>query len=569
MRHSHHARFLRATALVFILSAGVQSFGAPVTLWNEVTGDGSLTVTVDDFGSFADGFAGGPAMPDLFNPSPDPVEGELFEEFATFATEVFLFVDPSGDGNGTHRAVLSTHAGILSTYENGNIDCVIVQENSTDNLPTSTDSEFRCTGDGFAITFVLTQTVSAAPDGPHGEATAELEQTYAVTAEGLAPLDVTLVKHIDEDMPWGGIVNFYLDDIVGADFAELARPQVYARDRDLNTAVVTLRTREDMWTDPRTVDFVYYPGKQNLPPPPGNPNYPTAICPVQDYGTDFQIWDNYGVPNCWRNYVPGVGYDVPGETPDVQGDSFIGLQVNARLADGGNPYEVTFVTRYGHGPLDAAPQIMHERGRPGQTRPHSGYIDPRTEVAFPPLEPEPEGLTEAYIKFSDHVFDCDGLDLLPDNFALSETGNGNPPEVIAVENANPPHRVYWRVEWDRPLTLQEWTTLRADACNVNGIPIKIEGDLGPGVAEPDRVDFAFLPGNVDQDETNAPFDLLVLRQYLNHVAVPVYGTLEDVADADRNSVITPFDLLRFRQLVNGIPPATQPWAGESLNHQQP
>ncbi len=558
------------TIILITVGAAAHTQAAPVTLWNEVTGDGSLTVTVDDYGSFADTFGGGPQMLDLFNPSPDPLEGELFEEFATFATEVFLFIDPSGVGNGTHRAVLSTHAGILSTYPNGNANCEIVQENSTDNLPTSTDSEFRCEGGGSNLTFTLTQTVSSAPGGPNDVATASLEQTYAVTSESLSVVEFILVKHIDADMPWGGGSGFYLDDTVGVDFAELGRPQVYAVDRNLNTAAMTLRTREDMWLDPRTVDFVYYPGKQNLPPPPGNPNYPDASCPAHDYGTDIQIWDSYGVPNCWKNYVPQVGYDVPGQSPvDAEGDSFMGLQLDARVTGGEAPYELTFVTQYGHGPLVAPPQIMHERGRPGQTRPHSGYMDPRTEVGFPPQPPEPMGLTETVIKFSDRVFACDGSDVGVGNFFLSETGDGNPPVIVSVEDANPPHQVHWRVEWDRPITLQEWTTLRTHVCNAEFFPIQPQGDLGPGVNEPDRVDVAFLPAGISQSGHVDPFDLLLLRQLLNDFAVPAYGTLEDLVDTDRSGVITPFDLLRFRQLINGIPPATRSWAGESLNHPRP
>lgn len=124
----------------------------PVPLWNGVTGDGSLTVTVDDFGSHADAFQGGPQWLDFFDPSADPIEGELFEDFPTFATNLFFFIDPSEIGNGTHRGVASSHQGILATYNDGNITCVVTRENSTDNLPASTDSAFSCTGRVWRLT---------------------------------------------------------------------------------------------------------------------------------------------------------------------------------------------------------------------------------------------------------------------------------------------------------------------------------------------------------------------------------------------------------------------------------
>ncbi len=536
-----------------------------VTLWNQVTGDGSLTVTVDDFGSHADTFAGGQAWLDFFDPSADPIQGELPEEFVVFADHVFFFIDPSEIGNGTHRGVATTHQGLLATYDDGNIHCVITQPNSTDNLPTSTDSTFSCTGPGVAFDVELIQTVSALPTGPDG-ATAALEQNYAVTNVGDNPLELILTKHIDMDMPWGG-GTFHLDDLVGADFAEFVRPQVFARDDGLVTSYLTLRTAVDMWLDPGTLDSVFYAGKQGITPPP-NPYYPPSGCPTYDYGTDFQVWDNFGAPNCWKNHVPGVGHNVPGESPSLDGDAFIGMQVEFRLSVD-DPHDVTFVQQYGRGPRDAPPQIMHERGWAGQTRPHSAYVDPRTDVAFPPLPPDPRGLTEAFIRFSDNVVDFNGGDVNAGNLSMSETGGSPAPSIIAVDDANPPHGVYFRVQWDRQITLQEWSGLVANVINFNGLPILFGGDQGPGVNESDRVDFAALPADIDQNGTVNPLDLLTFKQFVNGIAAPVLGTFEDRLDINRDNTVNPLDLLAFKQLINGIPPATQPWAGESLNNPQP
>ncbi len=95
------------------------------------------------------------------------------------------------------------------------------------------------------------------------------------------------------------------------------------------------------------------------------------------------------------------------------------------------------------------------------------------------------------------------------------------------------------------------------------------GDLRPGVDEHDRIDFLFLPGDVDQNGVVQPFDLLQFRQIVDGIYVPAQGIDEDYADTNRTGEITPFDLLMYRQLINGVPPATQPWAGETANNPQP
>ncbi len=347
-------RPIRAGVVVLVLAIVGPLSAAEVTLDNGVIGDGHLSVTVDDFGSFADAFQGGPQWVDFFDPSADPVQGEFGEEYATFSANLYLFIDDSGTGIGTHRVALSDHAGINTTYPNPSFTCSVTSENSMNNLPTSTSSAFQCTGaGGFTLNLTLTQSVSALPQGKNGEALGQLEQTYTVTNAG-ADVRLTMTKHIDEDMPWGtppAGSNFAQDDLVGADFAALGRPQVYAQDGDLTTAALVLRTREDMTKNPLTVPggFSYYVGKQNLPTPPGNPNFPGGACPAHAFGTDLQIWDGFGVPNCWKDFVPGVGYNVPGISPQTSGDSFMGLQVAAQLG-AGQSYEVTFSTLYGFRP---------------------------------------------------------------------------------------------------------------------------------------------------------------------------------------------------------------------------
>lgn len=350
MRHSGKT----AAGLVALVSMLVS--GAEVTIDNQVVGDGHLNITTDDFGAFAAAFAGGFAWLDLFDPSADPKQGPLDEEFPTFGTNLFLFTGPSGCGEGLQRVALALHEGIASTYQ-GNLDTEIIEANKLVD-PQTTASAFVVSGGGVDLRFDLIQHVDSDPTGPGGEAVAFIEQTYAITNQGPITLNFVLIKHIDPDMKWSGGPSTWLDDIVGVDFFEFDRPQVFGQDAELLPAAFVLRTREDMTLNPATQTFSYYAGKQGVTPP-GNPAFPCDDCPMYDYGTDFQIWNNYGVPNCWRNFVPGAGYNVPGAVPPLSGDTLMGLQLEVSLASGA-VYEVTFVTRYGFRPVipDCLPPVL-------------------------------------------------------------------------------------------------------------------------------------------------------------------------------------------------------------------
>ncbi len=344
-----------ALVVLALGASALSARGAPLTIWNGVEGDGSLTVTTDDFGSFGDWLFG----PEVFDPSPDPDQGDV-PAAVTFATFLYVSVDPSAVGNGTHHGVLTTHPGLSAYYDDGNLVGIVTVPNTLIDFQTCA-SEFNVIGPGIRVSFTLTQRVSTAPNGPDGERVAKLEQMYTMVNARPEALNFVVTKHVDQEMPWDPGQPYHLDDRVGMDLSELDRPQVYSQayfqGAESTTVVMMLRTREDMTENPMTTthpqtgasNSVYYVGKQKLAVPPGNPDFPGGQCPEHDYGTVFQIWDNYGLPNCWKNFVPGVGYDVPGMSPGVSGDAFIGLQTEAALTDG-NTYEMTFVTVYGRRP---------------------------------------------------------------------------------------------------------------------------------------------------------------------------------------------------------------------------
>jgi hypothetical protein len=245
------------------------------------------------------------------------------------------------------------------------------------------------------------------------------------------------------------------------------------------------------------------------------------------------------------------GFDVAvsGDTPLVATDEF--------------DDQTGAVYVYTIGP-NAVPFIVHATGDMGDTRPFTGYVDPRLESTngeFPDL-----GIDEITLVFNQPVRALGGGPLDVGSFSVTSTG-GIPPSVVGVDDSENPSV---RITFDSLPPLQEWTIIVANVENaLCGNPIESLGNLGPGVEEPDRVDFLFLPGDVDQNEVVQPFDLLRFRQIVNEIFVPPMGIPEDYVDTNRTGEITPFDLLMYRQLINGTPPATQPWAGETANHPQP
>ncbi len=208
---------------------------------------------------------------------------------------------------------------------------------------------------------------------------------------------------------------------------------------------------------------------------------------------------------------------------------------------------------------DSGPRIVCGTGEEGETQPCCGYIDPRgLNSNGSDLD---TGLTSALLRFDRPVFKCDGSEVDTSSFTVMETGGGTPPSITSATYVGG-DQAYVEVVWDRSITLQEWTTIIAvDICDADGTPIKSNGDLGPGVIEPDRVDYGFLPADVDQSGCVTPFDLLKFRQFVNDVVTPNCPKI-DFVDFNRNNAIDPFDLLMFRQL------ATR-WAGECINNPQP
>lgn len=215
-------------------------------------------------------------------------------------------------------------------------------------------------------------------------------------------------------------------------------------------------------------------------------------------------------------------------------------------------------------PPAGPPYIVHGLGREGETRPFTGYVDPRSESSNG--VDWNMGIDEIELLFSEPVRALGGGPWDVTSFMVHTTG-GRAPTIVEVDSsANP--LVVIRFDPDTPPPLQEWTTVVAQVEDLTGDPMVAGANMGPGVGEPDRVDFAFLPGNVDGNGQVQPVDLIRFRQ-LYAGAVPAMGVVADYVDMNRGGTVAPTDLIRMRQLLAGTAPATRVWLVVSMNHSQP
>ena len=240
----------------------------------------------------------------------------------------------------------------------------------------------------------------------------------------------------------------------------------------------------------------------------------------------------------------------------TNGDPFTHWELDDQFFSDDNPILVSMTTgtdriaRAVYGSAGLPPEIVHDFGMPGETRPHSGYIDPRQETVDGMAVTE--SVDEIAILFSEPIRALHGGPLDAGAFQVTST-LGTPPNISAVDaSANP----LIRVMFDTPFPTMAWTTIQAVVEDMDGNPITNMGDLGDA-DEPDRVDIGFMPGDVDQSGDVAPLDLFVFRQIVTGAFEPSQGLAVDYGDTNRDGSVTPLDLFRYRQLVNGVSSTVQ------------
>ena len=212
---------------------------------------------------------------------------------------------------------------------------------------------------------------------------------------------------------------------------------------------------------------------------------------------------------------------------------------------------------------DTVPPVIRHDAGPEIIRPHSGYIDPRIEstdgVNFD------LGIDRIILEFSEPVQAIGGGTLTADDFRIETTGL-TPPAIAFVEPSDNPAIV---INLESPLPPGSWFTLIADVEDLAGNRITDMGNMGPAMDEPDRIDLAALPGDVDQNGRISPIDLFRFRTVVQGLVVPEQGTLMDYVDTDRSGTITPLDLFTYRRIVLGLGQTTQAWASASLDANRP
>jgi len=308
--------------------------GPSVYLHNGVAGDGELEINPDSYGAvtvwdWVDNY-------DWY----DPVGGDPRAN-CTFAASTFLYNPATLD-----RVVLGEHGRNLDvTYnQRGGGEGTLLYEviwplcvsdsdgDGIDDTATSTFHAFGGNGN-YDLMFDLLQTVSKPVAGGVSTWT-KVYTIYNISGE---PATFLLERHNDMDLWFDALY----EDCAGAASVGGVR-NVYMREADAvpnhENLVVALSG---------TPGYVYCAGRSGYDPDGAGPDPPMA------YGTDFQVWENFGLPGSWQNYVAGVGYDMDGILPQKRPpgsvapyDGFMMLQWELTLA----PEEsagVEVVTTYG------------------------------------------------------------------------------------------------------------------------------------------------------------------------------------------------------------------------------
>lgn len=224
------------------------------------------------------------------------------------------------------------------------------------------------------------------------------------------------------------------------------------------------------------------------------------------------------------------------------------------------------------------PTIKHGDFETTRTQPCTGFIDPRFDsnngvdanLGLVNRSNQPD-VVELTIEFSEAVFSMGGGEVGPGDFEVTETGSANPPTVINVEDVLGDDTVF-TLGLSRSITVQEWTTIRALVQNVGGLAIENNGNMGPGVAEPDRVDIGFLPGDINQGGSTSPFDLIRAKQKILGTCgnnCPECSGIPAGYDVNRNGNFSTIDLVFLKQIFLNSGNTTQSWNGKFMNNTQP
>jgi hypothetical protein len=296
---------------------------------NGISGDGELTVPVDNMGAWYTNFNTGAGMGEVFDPA-----GAPGGDFPTFSVGTFIFV------SNTHRELLAEHAPWQATSGNGgpfgsdaSLITIILSPNSYadwmygDGMNDTAMSEIRVAGIGVNLHIDIVNAVRRASDTN----VAFMIQKYTIRNDDASSVTFKLHRAWDADMYWRtGSGTDYANDQVGAGMSGGHR---YARQGEVGMPSTTVCLSGIDAPDS------YHGAKQG--------HTPTGGGPAMGFGTDNITWNNYGTPPSWMNYVAYLGYNMDGVSTDVTNqDAHIALEYTITLG-AGESREVYLVHTYG------------------------------------------------------------------------------------------------------------------------------------------------------------------------------------------------------------------------------
>ena len=301
-------------------------FGQPIDLATgpDETIDGYLRINTDGYGSWADpGF--GNSTGDTYNPA-GPANGPTTSP--SFTNGFFLMRRAAQE-----RELLSTNDAWQDVGSDGTMNREItlsgeVVDTNGDGVPDTRVSEFNVTSQsGMDITIELTQHVeTVTPLG--GDPVALVHFDMVITNNGPA-VDFELVRHLDLDLTFND--SEFSDDSVGTGTNDSKADRFIYQGEAVDGAADPTTTI--VFSSPDGGE--YYGGKGGGPvqDPKDCCTNPDFDCPAYGAGTDVQVWNAYGVPDCWANYIVNVGLNTDGDSDTMPGgDGFIGLAIPVSLA---------------------------------------------------------------------------------------------------------------------------------------------------------------------------------------------------------------------------------------------
>jgi hypothetical protein len=337
-----------------ITQIGCARLGFPVCIATSCNpaDEGYLRICSDPYGSWSDDEtygdgAGDPNWGDEFNPVGDAIDA------LTFTAGFYIFA--GGDNgppqvDGDQRELLTTNTQWEGIFSNDRTLQDLWEGVTSDEFDTNGDNCSDTLTSAFRVWsffppnivdlhFDLTQEVVAVSPG-----ISKIVQTLEIRNDHPDAYTFEIVRHIDGDIPYPRAGDFFFDDSVGTGTNGLPALDrfVFMHNTGDPDEGVTLSVSSDV------TDEIYYGCILTH-----DPDTAAGPCVPHGYGTDTQIWDAWGVPCAWENYIPtamptGGLYDIDGQSGTLNNDGSIGLEARViNLAGSGGTTTVIFTTTYG------------------------------------------------------------------------------------------------------------------------------------------------------------------------------------------------------------------------------